>query len=222
MDITIDADIFFNRLDAIKSHWLAHKEDIWGGADALCIPMGSVKEQDVVYSKSSSLHLYLLGYEFPDSLIVITPDRLYFMATQKKIAYIETLKDENKFPIVTLVKSKDEAANRENFKVIINDIKGHGGKQLGTLLRGDFDGRFVPSWNDAVQSDLLDTVDISRGLGYILSIKDAAEQVFTDYGRFSHACLLQIAWSYPLCSQEICKRAAVLTKKVYHTLRYVN
>jgi nucleosome binding factor SPN SPT16 subunit len=188
--IAIDADQFFSRLNGIKTHWLAHKNDMWEGADALCVPMGSVKDQDVVYSKSSSVHLYLLGYEFPDSLLVLTPTKLFFMATQKKIALLETIKDDSKFPIETLVKTKDQAANRENFKTIINEIKSTGGSKLGTLVKDNFEGSFVPSWNDTVQSDLLDAVEISRGLGYVLSIKDAAEQ-------------------------EICKRAAVLTKKVF-------
>ena len=37
--------------------------DTWGGATAVAVPVGTASE-DIRYSKSQSLHLWLLGYEF--------------------------------------------------------------------------------------------------------------------------------------------------------------
>ena len=46
------------------------KEGLFKGADAIAVVTGSANE-DELYSKSASLQNWLLGYEFPDTCIVI-------------------------------------------------------------------------------------------------------------------------------------------------------
>jgi len=41
MDVTIDADKFFERMDRLFVDWNTHKNSAWGGAEALCIPLGT-------------------------------------------------------------------------------------------------------------------------------------------------------------------------------------
>lgn len=180
MEVVIDSERLFSRLERIRQHWQANKDDLYSGADALCVPMGSAKEQEGVYSKASSMHLYLLNYEFPDSLILLVDSKLYFMATAKKNSYIEAAAAENKntsIEIITLLKSKEEDANREQFRVLFKAIKGAGSK-LGTLLKLDAAGRFIQQWNEMVKSSGCELVDISRGLGMLLAVKDETELVW--------------------------------------------
>lgn len=177
MEVIINSEQFFLRLNKIITSWLNNKEDLWDNSTILCIPMGAVKDADVVYSKSSAFHLYLLGYEFPESLIIITTTIFYFITTQKKAAYLEAIKDDTKFPIKTYYKTKDENANKEMFKEILNTIKKTDGNTLGTIVKGEFEGRFIPSWNEVVAAEGFRPVDITRGLGLILSIKDTTELV---------------------------------------------
>jgi len=44
--------------------------DSWGGASAIIVPAGSASE-GFRYSKTSSLYLWLLGYEFTGKLICL-------------------------------------------------------------------------------------------------------------------------------------------------------
>ena len=176
MDVVIDAEQFFTRLDRLKRHWISHKHEFWEGADAVCIPMGSMKDQNVDYSKSSSMHMYLLGYEFPDSLFVLTSTKLFFMAAQKKVNFVEAIKNDEKFPITTLVKTKDEDANRDHFKTILDEIKKGGGSKLGSLMKAAFEGKFIASWIDYT-SEAIEVVEAGRGFGSLLSVKDPIELV---------------------------------------------
>ena len=59
------------------------KEGVFKGADALAVVTGSANE-DELYSKSASLHNWLLGYEFPDTCIVIGNRSLTVLTSNKK------------------------------------------------------------------------------------------------------------------------------------------
>jgi len=195
MDVQIDAEKFFQRIQKLKSHWLANKSSLYGDADALCIQMGSLEEQDSasVYSKSAATHLYFLGYEFPDSLIVLTKSTFYFMATAKKCSYLESAIANHKAPsglsIQVLHKSKDASINSSNFSKLVGSVKTDGGSKLGTLIKGNFPGAFIASWSEFVDASKLSKVEISSALGQFFAVKDETEL-------------------------ESCKRAAVLSNKV--------
>eukprot|EP01036_Dinobryon_divergens_P030082 gene30082-39277_t len=88
MEVSIDSEKFFSRIERLYEEWNSHKASAWGGAEALCIPLGAAGT-DLNYSKSSAFHIYFFGYEFPDSLLVIVRNNIYFMATAKKCSYFE-------------------------------------------------------------------------------------------------------------------------------------
>ena len=67
----INRELFFSRLQQLHSQWLKNRETpVWAEANALCIIMGS-RDDDITYKKSSSLHLWLLGYEFTDTILLL-------------------------------------------------------------------------------------------------------------------------------------------------------
>lgn len=179
MEVTINAEQFYSRLNKLHSHWLTNKTTpYYDNCNYLCIPMGAVKGADVIYSKSSAIHLYLLGYEFPESILILTTNKLYFITTQKKAIYLEAIKDDNQaIKIETLYKTKDEDANKELLRKFLQNLKKNYGTSMGTIVKGDFEGKFIPLWNECVQSESITTVDITRGLGVILAVKDATELV---------------------------------------------
>lgn len=178
-DVNINAEKFFSRLERIQTHWTTHKSTVWGGSDAICIPLGADNGDDMLYSKSSSMHLYLLGYEFRDSIIIITRNSFHFMATAKKCSIIETAFQgiENAINVSFLKKEKDEGVNRENFHNLLAVVRKGGGKRIGSLFSAHYDGTFIPSWIELVQQSQLDMFEIAPSLGLFFAEKDEGELV---------------------------------------------
>ena len=50
----------------------------------MLIPMGQVSEYTGISKKSNTLASWLLGYEFADTIILITEDKVVFLATPRK------------------------------------------------------------------------------------------------------------------------------------------
>ena len=179
MDVVINAEKFFQRLERLQTHWTTHKSTVWGGSDAICIPLGSATGKEMNYSKSSSVHLYLLGYEFPDSIMIITRNSFHFMATAKKCSYLENslLGTSSSISVNFLKKEKDEGVNRENFHNLLGVIRKSGGKRLGSLFSAEYDGSFIPLWTDMVQQSQIEMFEIAAGLGLFFASKDEGELV---------------------------------------------
>ena len=105
--VVIDGELMFKRLERFHENFLNHRESEWGGVDAICIPMGTSDAEQVSYSKSSAFHLSVLGYEFPDTIMILMKNKFYFMAHTKKCTYIETAaksKPDSSIEIKTFVK----------------------------------------------------------------------------------------------------------------------
>lgn len=177
-EVTLNAERFYARLERLQTEWMSHKSGAWGGSDALCIPLGAVGE-DINYSKSSAFHLFLFGYELADSIIVITRNNFYFMASAKKCGMIE--KDlagkHDTIKLHMLLRTKDEGQNREHYNELANAIRKGGGKRLGSLFKAEYNGNFIPTWINFVDLSQLEKFDIAPALGQFLSVKDETELV---------------------------------------------
>lgn len=191
MDVNINAEKFFQRLERLQTHWTTHKSTVWGGSDAICIPLGGAVGSDMNYSKSSSMHLYLLGYEFPDSIMIITRNSFHFMATAKKCSYLESALLGTSSPISVnfLRKEKDEGVNRENFHNLLGVIRKGGGKRVGSLFSAEYDGTFIPLWMELVEQSQLDRFEIAPSLGLFFANKDEGELVRAEYPSVCQLCV---------------------------------
>ena len=178
MEVKVDAELFSSRIKRLVTNFVSNKE-LWSNSDAICVPMGSSTEEELNYSKSSALHLYLLGYEFADSLFVLTKSVCCFMATEKKCGLIqEALKvhpvEGLKFEFFK--KTKNEIDNKSCFESMLSVIRKAGSK-LGTLLKADFQGTFIPQWQEALSRSNLSTVEIASNLGAFFASKEETELV---------------------------------------------
>ena len=176
-DVTINADQFFERLERLTTHITTHKGTTWGGVDAISIPLGS-SEEETQYSKAASVHLYLFGYELPDSVIVLARNQFYFMATAKKCKIIrDSLQSNATMNINVLEKTKDEGQNREHLNALINVVRKGSGRKLGSLFKDKHLGNFIPSWLSVIEQSQLETFEISPALSLFLAVKDPSAQV---------------------------------------------
>ncbi|PWY78389.1 SPT16-domain-containing protein [Aspergillus sclerotioniger CBS 115572] len=178
-EIVIDKTTFFNRLSSFYNAWKADKRSshaIFGGVSSIVILMGKTDEANS-FQKNNAMHFWLLGYEFPATLLVFTTEVVYVVTTAKKAKHLEPLKG-GKIPVEILVTSKDPEEKMKSFEKCIEVVKS-AGKKVGVLPRDTTAGPFAEDWRRAysVLSKEVEEVDISSALSAALSVKDTDELV---------------------------------------------
>ena len=59
-------------------------DGLFKGADALIIDSGANNE-DELYSKSKALQMWLIGYEFPETVIAVCSRSIHILTSKKKV-----------------------------------------------------------------------------------------------------------------------------------------
>lgn len=176
-EVSIDKAAFHNRLAALISAWKGDKRsgnNVFGDVGSIVVVMGKSDETQG-FHKANGLQFWLLGYEFPATLFLITPESMYIITTKKKATYLEALKD-GKTPVEIIVRGKDTEENTKQFERI-NDIIKNAGKKVGTLTKDTSAGPFVTEWKSAFSeiSKDVEEYDISTALSSVMAIKDENE-----------------------------------------------
>ncbi|RCI12835.1 hypothetical protein L249_0974 [Ophiocordyceps polyrhachis-furcata BCC 54312] len=177
-EIKIDSKLFQERISHFATAWkndLRSKDGLFGGATSILVMMGKVEEIPELH-KNNALHFWLLGYEFPTTLMLFTVDILYILTTQKKVKHLEQLKG-GRFPIQVLVRGKDAAENEKLFVDITEKIKAAGDK-VGIISKDTSNGPFVDEWKKVFSEHCkgIEEVDISPALSlHAFSVKDETE-----------------------------------------------
>ncbi|OPB39502.1 FACT complex subunit SPT16 [Trichoderma guizhouense] len=177
-EIKIDSKLFQERLSHFVTAWkndLRAKDGLFGGVSSFVIMMGKVEEVPE-FHKNNAVHFWLLGYEFPTTLMLFTVDTLYILTTAKKAKHLEQLKG-GRFPIEVLVRGKDAAENEKLFVTVADKIK-EAGKKVGVISKDTSKGPFVDEWKKVFGEHCkeVEEVDISTALStHAFSIKDESE-----------------------------------------------
>ncbi|KAE8385154.1 FACT complex subunit spt16 [Aspergillus alliaceus] len=179
-EIVIDKTAFFNRLSSFYTAWKADKRSgnaVFGGVGSIVILMGKTDEANS-FQKNNAIHFWLLGYEFPATLMVFTTDMMYVVTTAKKAKHLEPLKV-GKIPVEILVTSKDPEEKTKSFEKCLEVIKNAGNK-VGVLPKDTAAGPFAEDWKRAFANitQEIEEVDISPALSSAaFSVKDTDELV---------------------------------------------
>ncbi|KAK3377832.1 transcription elongation complex subunit [Podospora didyma] len=178
-DIKIDSKVFQERISHFINAWKADKRSgdaLFAGASSIVILMGKVTDQNPEFHKNNAMHFWLLGYEFPTTLMLLTLDNIFILTTQKKAKYLDQVKG-GRFPVEVLVRGKDAAENEKLFIKITDAIKA-AGKKVGVLSKDNSKGPFIDEWKKCFSDNCKDAeeVDISQAMSAsAFSVKDETE-----------------------------------------------
>ncbi|KAJ4721704.1 FACT complex subunit SPT16 [Melia azedarach] len=180
---SINLENFSTRLKALYSHWNEHKTDLWGSADVLAIATPPASE-DLRYLKSSALNIWLLGYEFPETIMVFMKKQIHFLCSQKKASLLGVVKRSAKDAVGVDVSIHVKAKADDGLQlmdVIFSAIRaqskadGSDGPVIGNIARETPEGKLLETWADKLKNTGLQLSDITNGLSDLFAIKDQEE-----------------------------------------------
>ncbi|CAD5190941.1 FACT complex subunit SPT16 [Musa acuminata AAA Group] len=177
---TIDLENFSKRLEAFYSHWGKHKSDFWSSSDAVAIATPPTSE-DLRYLKSSALNIWLLGYEFPETIMVFMNKQIHFLCSQKKANLLETIKKSAHEAVgadlIIHVKAKHDdgtALMEEIIRAICVQSKSDS-PIIGYITKEAPEGRLLETWSEKLGSSSLQLTDVTNGFSDLFAVKDVSE-----------------------------------------------
>ncbi|CAN8246569.1 unnamed protein product [Cochlearia groenlandica] len=180
---SIDVTNFISRTKALYQHWTEHSADLWGSAAALAIATPPASD-DLRYLKSSALNIWLLGYEFPDTIMVFTSKQIHFLCSRNKAALLEVVKkpahNELGVDVTMHVKFKGDdgiGLMDDIFRAIrvLSSGDGNDSKVVGHIAREAPEGKLLETWTEKLKNANFQFVDITGGLSDLFAVKDDTE-----------------------------------------------
>lgn len=178
-ELNINFDLFKERITALHKSFKVFD----GNPDSLLFVLGS-SNQENPYQKTTVFHNWILGYEFPATLIVLTEGKVVIITSAAKAKHLDgalkLFKEDDGLKLeIWQRNNKLPEHNKKLFDDIIELIKASG-KNVGSPIKDSYQGKFMTEWNpiweEAQKANDLKIVDISLGLSKIWEIKDENEQ----------------------------------------------
>ncbi|KAM0950639.1 putative peptidase M24, PH-like domain superfamily, FACT complex subunit Spt16 [Dioscorea sansibarensis] len=176
----IDIENFNKRLKGFYAHWQEHKSDLWAGSDVIAIATPPPSD-DLRYLKSSALNIWLLGYEFPETIMVFMNRQIHFLCSQKKANLLETLKKSSKEAVgadaVIHVKAKndDGAGLMEEILHAIRTQSKPDSAVIGYIAKEAPEGKLLEIWSEKLNGSGFQLRDVTNGFSEVFAVKDESE-----------------------------------------------
>ncbi|KAK9049570.1 hypothetical protein SSX86_031461 [Deinandra increscens subsp. villosa] len=133
---------------------------------------------DLRYLKSSALNIWLLGYEFPETVMVFSDKQIHFLCSQKKASLLNVVKDSAKealnVDVVMHVKAKNDDGLTQ-MDAILHSVGSLDSPVLGYIAREGPEGKLLEKWTEKIKSSGLQLSDITNGLADLFAFKEAVE-----------------------------------------------
>ncbi|KAK9074443.1 hypothetical protein SSX86_007041 [Deinandra increscens subsp. villosa] len=174
---TIDASTLIRRLQSLYSHWRENREELWGSCNAFAVATPPPSD-DLRYLKSSALNIWLLGYEFPETIMVFSDKQIHFLCSQKKASLLDVVKKSAKeavdVDVVMHVKAKNDDGSTQ-MDAILHSIESLDSSVLGHIAREAPEGKLLETWTKKIKSSGLQLSDVTNGLADLFAVKEAGE-----------------------------------------------
>ncbi|KDP40616.1 hypothetical protein JCGZ_24615 [Jatropha curcas] len=177
---TINTDKFKVRLQALYSHWNEHKDELWASADAIAIATPPPSD-DLRYLKSSAMNVWLLGYEFPETIMVFMKKQIHFLCSQKKASLLEVVKKPAQevaggIDVVIHVKPKGNDGTGLMEAIFRAFRTQANANVIGYIAKEEPEGTLLETWAEKLKTAGFQKIsDVSNGFSDLLAMKDADE-----------------------------------------------
>ncbi|KAF7127189.1 hypothetical protein RHSIM_Rhsim11G0099900 [Rhododendron simsii] len=176
---TINLVGFSTRLKALYSNWREHNAEFWGSSDVLAVATPPASE-DLRYLKSSALNIWLLGYEFPETIMIFMNKQIHFLCSQKKASLLEAVKkaavEAVGVEVVMHVKARNDDGTAQ-MDTILLAIRAQSKSDpiVGYIAREAPEGILLETWAEKLKNSNLQLADITNGFSDLFAVKDHDE-----------------------------------------------
>ncbi|KAJ0964081.1 hypothetical protein J5N97_029203 [Dioscorea zingiberensis] len=176
----IDLENFRKRLKGFYSHWREHKYNLWAASDVVAIATPPPSE-DRHYLKSSAFHIWMLGYEFTETIMVFMNRQIHFLCSQKKANLLGTLKESAKeavgADVVIHVKAKndDGIGLMEEILLAVRTQLKSDSVVVGYIAREAPEGKLLETWSEKLSRSGFQLSNVTNGFSELFAVKDDSE-----------------------------------------------
>lgn len=176
VEIEIDVAHFHARLSKLLQLWSDHAET--GGTPfetigSLLVIMGGADE-DNPYQKTAALHTWLMGYEVPNTLMLITRKAIHFVTSSSKAKILQPLIAKCPVDMTIHGRTKDDELNMKQLKTILGVAQSDG--KVGHFAKDSYKGKIIEEWSQVFETiDSVDKIDVSSALAPCMAVKDKEE-----------------------------------------------
>lgn len=190
----INADLFCKRLKTFYTNWKENKQVFWGSADVITVAAPPPSE-DLRYLKSSALNVWLLGYEFPETIMVFMENQIHFLCSQKKASLLEVLKKPSKtsmgIDVVLHVKGRNDSGSAQMEAICESMSRAGVPVVVGSIVKETPEGKLLEAWDEKLKGSEFQIVDVSGGFSEVFAVKDEAEIISIKKAAFLSASVLK-------------------------------
>jgi nucleosome binding factor SPN SPT16 subunit len=163
-EVKIDEHAFMQRLNRLFQHHTQHPS-MWNHADSFEITIGANKDDDdaeiEASKKSSTLFMWLLGYEFTDTVMFFSNEIVHLLTSTRKVQYLTEIKNNN--PEKLKVYDKKNVSYSEFLDLVKPE------KTVGVLENDilEVNGAFAKGWYDEFNKTNVTRVDVTAALAHL-------------------------------------------------------
>eukprot|EP01047_Picozoa_sp_COSAG01_P058297 COSAG01_NODE_6853_length_3468_cov_28.165331_1_plen_719_part_10 len=142
----------------------------------MVLTAGKGGEEQTVYWVSVALQLYLFDIELPESIVLMTKDKVVFLASSskvKKLRVLDSYPDKPDKPLVELIVKEKGDCSRQFAHLLGSALSC--GPRVGSVVKEAAFGAFASGWQQALTKSDLEVVDTCTGIIEAMSAKDAGE-----------------------------------------------
>ncbi|KAJ9066835.1 FACT complex subunit spt16 [Entomophthora muscae] len=179
-DHVIDTKAFQARLKSLLAYWKTNQNEPEKGFNSVqaIYFINDAPDENKPYSKTSTLQTWLFGYEFPNTLVALTFDKLMLVTSVSKAKYLSALQDlKSPIEVEIVTFSKDEADKMKALSRATDLLKENSTGPIGTFIKDKKQGKFITQWKNTVDKNklVIEEVDVSLGVALAIAVKDEAE-----------------------------------------------
>lgn len=178
-ELNINFNLFKERITSLYKSYKTFD----GTPDSLLFVLGS-SNQENPYQKTTVFHNWILGYEFPATLITVTSGKIVIITSAAKAKHLNGLltlfKDDDEIKLEIWQRNNKLPDHNKKLLDDVIDLIKSSGKKVGIPTKDTYQGKFMTEWNplweDAKKENNFEVIDISLGLSKIWEVKDENEQ----------------------------------------------